>query len=682
LSTPVARPTSPPPSLRAMKPAARAALLALLPAAAAVTPLQKVVSMLDSMLAKGKAEKHEEEVEFARFKVWCDDTRQQTQKNDEGAGQITQLQADMDKAASDAEVLQGEVEALEAEVGKAKEEVKSAQAVRDKENADYLAQHQDYSESIDACERAVAVLKSRSADVPQSLAQVRSSALVPPEAKAMVESLLALRSDSRQAPEANAYEFQSGSVVQLLEKLTIRFKDERLALQKAEINSKHNFEMLLQQLTTNIKRNSDSASEKSAMRAGRLKDAATAKGDLEVTTQAKTEDEQTLSDTITNCQSKSQEFEENQVTRAEEVKAIQQAIGILSSDAVKGHAETYLPAMLQAKAKGRALAQLRNAAQKDADMRKRATEYLQSRAKALGSRYLSVMAARVAGDPFGKVKQMIKDLIVKLMEEANAEADHHAYCTSELATNKMTREDKSAEVEKLSAETEGLSAAVAELGSEITELSDAVAELQGSRVEATKIRDAEKATNAKTTADAKEAQLAVQQAIAALRNFYESQGEGAPASAALLQAKKKGAAAHREPYKGMGGESTGVMGMLEVILSDFARLETETSSAEDQAARAFEKYMAESEEEIAVKDTTRTHKEEKKQQTEKRLRSTKKELDLTQEELDAALSYYDKLKVDCLDTNLSYEDRVKMREEEIQSLKEALKILNGEDTLV
>ena len=43
------------------------------------------------------------------------------------------------------------------------------------------------------------------------------------------------------------------------------------------------------------------------------------------------------------------------------------------------------------------------------------------------------------------------------------------------------------------------------------------------------------------------------------------------------------------------------------------------------------------------------------------------------------MNYSDKLKEECLDTGLSYDDRKKAREEEIQSLKEALAILNQQD---
>ena len=57
----------------------------------------------------------------------------------------------------------------------------------------------------------------------------------------------------------------------------------------------------------------------------------------------------------------------------------------------------------------------------------------------------------------------------------------------------------------------------------------------------------------------------------------------------------------------------------------------------------------------------------------------KRDLEGIQKELHAALAYFDKLKPSCVDSGVSYEDRVARRKEEIESLQEALKILNGED---
>merc|ERR1719454_1870198 len=129
----------------------------------------------------------------------------------------------------------------------------------------------------------------------------------------------------------------------------------------------------------------------------------------------------------------------------------------------------------------------------------------------------------------------------------------------------------------------------------------------------------------------------------------------------------------------MSSASGGIFGMLDVILSDFARLQTETEQAESMGQSDYEKFMDESNEDAEVKGVEMDHKEKKKISTEEANRALKKELALTQEELDDALAYFDKLKPDCIDEGISYEEKVAMRKEEIVSLQEALKILSGED---
>jgi len=633
-----------------------------------VSPLEKVLSMMDDMIKKGKDEKHKEEVGFNEFKVWCDQTRTETQKAiKDGADSIVQLTADIEKAIADAENLKEEIEVLDKDRNTAEDELKAATKIRNKENADYKAEHADLSESVDALDRAIATLKNKDVTVAQSLIQLQSNSRIPARTKATIQAFLSLNEESG-APEAAAYEFQSGGLVDMMEKLKIKFEDQRTALEKSEIAAKGNFDTLAQALTDNIKDMSNSITEKTEKKATRKSDAAEAKGDLEVTKSAKAEDETKLSDTLAECSARTDEYEKNQVLRAEEIKAITTAKDILASPDVSGNADKHDRLGLAQTS----FAQLRSTP----DSRTKVVDFLRSKAKKTGSQYLALIAAHAAEDPFAKIKSMIKDLIVKLMEEANAEADQKGFCDAEMATNKQTREIKSAEVEDLSASIDKNEADIAQLTDDVTVLSDDIAALNGQQQEAAKLRDEEHAKNTETINDAKVAQAAVEKAMKVLKEFYAK-----AADAAFMQSSggldQEMAAVSKAPYKGMGAGGGNIVDFLDVILSDFARLEAETSTEESEQASAHEKFMTESSEDKAVKEAEMKHKTVKRDQLTRLNVNLNKELEMTQAELDAALAYYDKLKPDCVDQGLSYEDRVQQRKEEIESLKEALEMLSS-----
>merc|ERR1719387_2227000 len=362
--------------------------------------------------------------------------------------------------------------------------------------------------------------------------------------------------------------------------------------------------------------------------------------------------------------------------RKDELIAIHKAIEIMSSVEVMGTGEKHLPQFLQLKSTKSSMSMLRSSA--DAPLRKKLVSFLSQRAKETRSRLLAHLASRAAaGGPFDKVKKMIKDMIVKLMEEATEESEHKGWCDTEMGTNKQTREDKADAVSTLTAESEELDAKISKLGDEIAELSDAIAEIDAAVAEATALRTKEKAKNEVTIEEAKVAQVAVAKALAVLQEFYA----GAARATAFVQQDpaSDAPATFSKPYTGMGGSNTGVVGMLEVIQGDFARLETETATAESQADEEYTKFSDDSAQDKAVKSMDLENKNKDKTTAESDLLSTKKDIEATQVELDAALAYYEKLKPSCVDAGLSYDERVRMREEEIESLQESLKILGGED---
>merc|ERR1719199_914630 len=105
--------------------------------------------------------------------------------------------------------------------------------------------------------------------------------------------------------------------------------------------------------------------------------------------------------------------------------------------------------------------------------------------------------------------------------------------------------------------------------------------------------------------------------------------------------------------------------MLETIASDFERTHSTTEAAEAEAAREYVKFDRETKASISTKETG--------------LKQTVNDLMKTNGDLEAALETLEKLRPACVDTGMSYEERVERREAEIEALKQALCVLDEGD---
>merc|ERR1719499_1848867 len=227
--------------------------------------------------------------------------------------------------------------------------------------------------------------------------------------------------------------------------------------------------------------------------------------------------------------------------------------------------------------------------------------------------------------------------------------------------------------------------------------------------EATELRKKEKATNAATVKDAQAAQAAVAAATAVLKDYYAK----ASTATALLQQRapqprewglktrvKMGTdewdalanpnfqgqidKGHMQTFgeteKGQQDETQyGVLGLLEVIASDFAALEANTNAAEASAAEAHERFMVDSRKNKATKSRKIEMNEVDRASTDAKVQEETADLKSTQDQLLAAERYYDRLVPQCIDRGMTWDQRVAARQAEINSLKEALDILGSSD---
>lgn len=657
-----------------------------------MSPVQKVISLMNGMVEKGKTEMESEKDQFQQFVRFCENTTVEKRRSIEETNEaIELLTANIEKAAADASQLAKEIQEHQAMLDKTSAEKAKATAVRKQEAADFIVALKDYDDSVDAIGRALTVLKEKSGNEAQaSLLQLASVAntkkISPTEASAFLDDFLRGRTEGGKVspslvqdeqPVALGYEGSSGGVIGLLEKLEDQFKVERMDLKKGDLLQKNAYNTLVVGLDAETDDNSKDKDLKSQAKSAILSQTATDEGDLAEAKEALAADTKYKKDLETTWSKRTAEFGARQQLRKEEVEALTKATEIVSGQAVSG-AEDKHRNLLQTGSTALASTK-RSMLRSEVPSRMNLAKLFQERAVSLNSQELALVARRLeSSGPFDGVVTLIKDLISKKKAQSSKDATKQAWCEGEMTTNKKTREEKSDEVEDMQASIDKVKSVIESLGSEVATLSGSIKETGAAIAEATALRTREKNNNTATIADAKAAQAAVAQAMSVLNEFYAKAGQ----ATALLQTKAHQPipqafdGAGEKAYQGMGAQSGGVIAMMEVIQSDFARLEAETSSAEASAAADYEEFMNDSKQDQLVKEKDVEHTNEQKEREVQKLAEKTGDLGAIQKELDAALEYYESLKPKCADAEASYEEQKRLREEEMATLQQALDSLN------
>merc|ERR1740123_2356744 len=264
-----------------------------------------------------------------------------------------------------------------------------------------------------------------------------------------------------------------------------------------------------------------------------------------------------------------------------------------------------------------------------------------------------------AADPFGKIKGLIADMISRLEEEADADASHKAYCDKEIGESNVKKADKTAEIEKLSTSIDKMTARSAQLKDEVARLQKELADLAQAQAEMDKLRSGENADYKSNRADMEQGLAGVKLALKVLREYY---------------AKDKA-------HEAAEGAGQGIIGLLEVIESDFTKTLAEIISTEESSATAYDKQTKQNSIDKAAKDQDVKYKAKEAADLDKATAADKQDRTGVQAELDAVNEYLDSLHKQCDETVEPYAEKKRRREAEIAGLKEALTILEGQASL-
>jgi len=647
-------------------------------------PVSKVITLLKDMMKQLEKEAQEDEEIYDKLACWCEtNDKEKTKAIADAEAKIEDLTTKIEELTALSAQLNTEIKNLESEVAKNQEALDKATAIREKQLAEFNAEEKDSLEAISALKAAITVLSkhhggaflqgahSSTASVAMTLqrqmqqhAPLLKGIITPSQRKAVAAFIQAPQDYFDAKPTfKQSYAPQSGEIFGILRQMLETFEANLAQSQKEENENQKTYEELKAAKEAEIAAGQEQIDKKTAELADTDEKNAQAKEDIEDTKKSLAADEEFLMMLKEKCSMTDKEWEERQKTRQLEMEAVSKALAVLSGDDAHDlFTRTFNPALMQTEV---AIASKK---------REQASNLLSRAAKRLNSPRLSALAYRVRLDAFTRVKKAIDDMIAQLLKEKADEIKHKDFCVDEFNTNQLQTEKKEREKSDLIAKIEDLEMTIKALTEAIAKLKDEIAEMQVQMKRAGEDREQENKEFQTTVADQRETQRLLKAALSILQDFYGKK-------AALLQGRKQEPAGPPPPpgfeaYK-KNAASGGVMDMIQQIISDAKAMESEAIRSEEDAQKAYEDFVKETNASIEAKSKEIVNKSEQKAKAETDFVETKEAKEAVMLELEQLSNYNAELHQSCDFVMKNFDLRQTARDEEVEALKQAKAILSG-----
>jgi len=280
---------------------------------------------------------------------------------------------------------------------------------------------------------------------------------------------------------------------------------------------------------------------------------------------------------------------------------------------------------------------------------------------------------RGRGDVFGKVKDLINQMIAKLEKEAGEDAEEKAWCDEQMTKTASKKGDLEDNIEKMSARIDAAVAKSGKLEEELQVLAGELGALAKEQAKLDNIRGEEHATYKTAKADLEQGLTGVRKALDVLQEYY--------GGASLLQEDDEQPAKPQKATKSAGAGGS-IIQILETVESDFATNLAKVEAEEADAQGDYDKVTQQNKVTVTEKKADVKYKTQESKTLGKTAAEYKNDRKGANAELASINEYFGRVKARCIAKPETYEDRVARRSAEIKGLKEAQNILENEAALL
>eukprot|EP00929_Paragymnodinium_shiwhaense_P021706 TRINITY_DN14088_c0_g1_i1.p1 TRINITY_DN14088_c0_g1~~TRINITY_DN14088_c0_g1_i1.p1 ORF type:complete len:708 (-),score=296.93 TRINITY_DN14088_c0_g1_i1:159-2282(-) len=662
-------------------------------------PITKVITMLQALQAKVEQTGKEESAIFDKFMCYCQSAEDDLKKSIADAeAKIPLVESSLKELVAEKDQLTSDIAQHKKDRQEAQTSLDEAKEARSAAEAEFTKEKNEDEANIEAMGKAVAALEKGMAssflqtDAAATLRRFAASNTLSDAERDLLSNFL---STSDGDDEAAGYSSQGGEILGILKQLKESTEIDLQQAIKDEESAKKEFQALAEAKGSEISTLSKVIEDKSKRLGEVGTEIVTAEEDLDNTKRSLAEDQKFFADLTKDCTAQKDGWQVRLQTRQDELVAIQDTMKILNdgetANLFKGTFPT--PSLLQVRA-------ATNAA------RHKAWSLLQVGAQSgarSGDRRLKVLAMTLHGKHanFEKVLKMTENMVKVLKEEQQADDDKKAYCTKELDENEDKKKALENDISDLDKAIDAGKINIGTVTEEIGRIGKAIAQLDKEVAEATEIRKEENSAFLEEMSSSRAARDLLFIAKQRLAKFYNAKfaqmdAKTAPAKNDVMQtfsftqtgmmrrvhhrrAKPPPPPATFGDYNKDTQESKGVLGMIDTLLADLEKAETEAKAAEKQAQRTYEEFLSDSQELRREDSKIIAEKEGVKADAEAKLLRDQKMKKSKVSEAAATREFIANLHNQCDFLLQNYDFRKMARTSEIDSLHSARAVLSGAD---
>lgn len=676
-----------------------------LEAYAGANPVSKVVALLKDMQKTIEKEGEEDEAEYEKMACWCaTNDKEKTKAINEASTRIEDLTSAIEEGTGGSSRLNTEIANLEKEIAKNQAALDKAQAMRTKELAEFNAEEKDALGSISALKSAIIVLSKHHSASAASFLQVSSTELsqvattahemlkknekmfegVLSDAQkqkvvAFAEASAKVRMQNRADAAINAafgvgrqkYAPASGEIFGIMKAMKESFEANLANSKKDEASNQKDFEDLKASKGEEIAAGKEQLEAKTQELASTDEKLATNKQDLDETTVSMGEDEKFLANLKEECKMLDEEWERRQKDRNIELEAVGKALAYLNSDeAHELFSKTF--SFVQTR-------KVTNSKQRAA-----ASKLLSNIAQKSRNPKLMTLATRIRLDAFTEVKKAIDDMIAQLTKEKKDEIKHKDYCIENLNENEKVTARKGREQKDVLEKIEDLSMTIDGLSKDVSALKAEVAEMQKEMKYAGEDREVANKEFQKVVAEQRASAKLLGKALEVLEGafkkaaaFNQEQPVALTYNQAVAFDQEQDAASTQEQVNAALKVKSGVLKMIEGLIGEAKDLEAEAVRAEEDAQKAYEEFVRDTNSGLEEKTKEITTKSELLAKAESEKTKSEESRDDIMLELEMLSNEAADLHKACDFVLKNFDKRQSARDDEIEGLKQAKSILSG-----